>query len=224
MITEDNTHRFTTDIEKSLWNNKWTYNEETIKNVKVNEAVNADNANTVNNLTVLTAVPENALFTDTIYTHPLTHPATIIVQTENYRFVTDIEKNTWNSKWTYDENTIKNVKVNEAVNADTVNNLTVLTAVPESALFTDTIYEHPLTHPATMISEDNTHRFVTDVEKAEWDAKWTYDENTIKNVIVNESFNSDTVNNLRFYTAVSGKRVIYRHNITHPLTLSYNHC
>lgn len=31
-----------------------------------------------------------------------------------------------------------------------------------------TDYEHPATHPATMIEEDETHRFVTDEEKAQW--------------------------------------------------------
>lgn len=32
-------------------------------------------------------------------------------------------------------------------------------------------YQHPSTHPATMITEDATHRFVTDTEKATWNAK-----------------------------------------------------
>ncbi len=31
-------------------------------------------------------------------------------------------------------------------------------------------YTHPPTHPATMISQDATHRFVTDAEKQAWDA------------------------------------------------------
>ena len=38
----------------------------------------ASNAAKVNNLTVLTAVPANAKFTDTVYTHPSTHPASMI--------------------------------------------------------------------------------------------------------------------------------------------------
>ena len=29
-------------------------------------------------------------------------------------------------------------------------------------------YVHPATHPATMIVEDSTHRFVTDTEKTTW--------------------------------------------------------
>ena len=39
-----------TATERDAWNNKWDYNEETIKAVKVNAAVNADNADTVDGL------------------------------------------------------------------------------------------------------------------------------------------------------------------------------
>ena len=39
-----------------------------------------------------------------------------------------------------------------AVNASKVNNLTVETAVPKNAKFTDTVYTHPSTHPASMIT------------------------------------------------------------------------
>lgn len=43
-------------------------------------------------------------------------------------------------------------KNDTAVNASKVNNLTVETAVPKNAKFTDTIYTHPTTHPASMIT------------------------------------------------------------------------
>ena len=43
-------------------------------------------------------------------------------------------------------------KNDTAVNASKVNNLTVETAVPKNAKFTDTVYTHPLTHPASMIT------------------------------------------------------------------------
>jgi len=52
----------------------------------------------VNSTRVLTDVPANAVFTDTVYTHPATHPASIIVQDSSNRFVTDAEKATWNGK------------------------------------------------------------------------------------------------------------------------------
>ena len=35
----------------------------------------------------------------------------------------------------------------------------------------DTVYTHPATHPASMITPDATHRFVTDSEKATWNAR-----------------------------------------------------
>ena len=42
---------------------------------------------------VKTDVPTGAIFTDTKYTHPATHPSSIIAQTSVARFVTDAEKN-----------------------------------------------------------------------------------------------------------------------------------
>lgn len=56
-------------------------------------------------------------------------------------------------------------------NAATVNGHTVNADVPANAKFTDTVYTHPSTHAATMITEDATHRFTTDAEKAAWNAK-----------------------------------------------------
>ena len=47
----------------------------------------------------------------------------------------------------------------------------VLTNVPLDAKFTDTTYTHPSSHPASMIVETSTKRFVTDSEKAIWNAK-----------------------------------------------------
>lgn len=43
-------------------------------------------------------------------------------------------------------------------------------SVPSDAEFTDTVYEHPDTHPASIIIEDETHRFVTDEEKTAWNS------------------------------------------------------
>ena len=43
-------------------------------------------------------------------------------------------------------------KNDTAVNASKVNNLTVETSVPKNAKFTDTVYMHPSTHPASMIT------------------------------------------------------------------------
>ena len=37
-------------------------------------------------------------------------------------------------------------------------------------------YQHPTSHPASMITEDETHRFATDAEKAKWDLEYTIEK------------------------------------------------
>ena len=51
-------------------------------------------------------------------------------------------------------------------NAEKVNNHTVEADVPAGAKFTDTVYTHPTKHPADIITETSTKRFVTDTEKS----------------------------------------------------------
>lgn len=70
-----------------------------------------------------------------------------------------------NSKWTYNAATIQGVKVNNATNADTVNDLTVETAVPPGAIFTDTIYVHPSSHSLSIITETATLKIMTSAER-----------------------------------------------------------
>lgn len=59
---------------------------------------------------VKTDVPVGAKFTDTVYTHPATHPPTIIAQNTTNRFVTDAEKAHWNSKETAGAKTWNDLK------------------------------------------------------------------------------------------------------------------
>lgn len=90
---------------------------------------------------------------------------------DSTRHITAGERSAWNAKWDYNESTIKNVKVNNASNADTVNGKTVEENVPAGAKFTDTVYTHPDSHPASMITQSSSYRFVTDAEKSTWNAK-----------------------------------------------------
>lgn len=48
---------------------------------------------------------------------------------------------------------------------------TIATSVPSGAKFTDTVYTHPSTHAPSIIAQDSNNRFVTDAEKATWNAK-----------------------------------------------------
>lgn len=78
---------------------RWEANGDMQKSVyDTNNSGVVDNAEKVNGLTVQTAVPIGAVFTDTIYTHPDTHSASMIVESITRRFVSDTEKTTWNSK------------------------------------------------------------------------------------------------------------------------------
>lgn len=54
---------------------------------------------------------------------------------------------------------------------------TKLSGISESA----NNYIHPSTHVATIITEDETHRFVTDVEKTKWDKALPFDSTYIAN-------------------------------------------
>ena len=105
-----------------------------------------DDAEKVNGLTVETAVPVGAVFTDTVYddsdvlkdadaNSPVTPTNKVATMAEIATAgVGDM------TKAVYDTN--NNGRVD---NAERVNSLTVDTAVPPGALFTDTVYSHPTT-------------------------------------------------------------------------------
>ena len=57
-----------------------------------------DNAEKVNGHTVLKDVPADAKFTDTVYTHPISHSASMIIENSDRRFVSDSDKTKWNAK------------------------------------------------------------------------------------------------------------------------------
>ena len=74
----------------------------------------------VNNSQVLTNVPVGAKFTDTVYTHPASHPASMITESSTKRFVSDSEKSTWNSKSDTDTVTTINGKTGAIAKEDIV--------------------------------------------------------------------------------------------------------
>lgn len=95
------------------------------------------------------------------YAHPTTHPASIIVQDASNRFVTDAEKTTWNAKAPI---TVVSATANGLmIAADKVK----LDGIAAGA----NAYTHPTTHPASIIVQDVSNRFVTDTEKSTWNAK-----------------------------------------------------
>ena len=87
-----------------------------------------------------------------------------LVQDSNNRLVTDAEKTAWNSKSDTDTVTTVNGKTGAIAKAD----ITAL-GIPAQ----DTVYTHPANHPASVITQDASNRFVTDAEKTAWNAKGT---------------------------------------------------
>ena len=83
---------------QSDWNESNTESDAYIKNKPTSMPANGGDADTVGGHTVGCNVPENAKFTDTVYTHPESHPASMITQDATHRFVSDEEKKAWNEK------------------------------------------------------------------------------------------------------------------------------
>ncbi|MEK4042004.1 hypothetical protein MHH49_31055 [Paenibacillus sp. FSL F4-0122] len=99
----------------------------------------------------------------TNYTHPATHPPSIIAQDASNRFVTDAEKVAWNGK-------APNTLVSAAPQSDGLMRATDKIKLDGIATGANN-YVHPANHPATIITEDATHRFATDIEKSNWNSK-----------------------------------------------------
>ncbi|MFR7705549.1 hypothetical protein [Alistipes putredinis] len=95
------------------------------------------------------------------YQHPATHPATMIEQDASHRFVTDTEKTTWNGKAS---TAVVTQSANGLMSAADKKKLDGVAAGANN-------YQHPATHPASVIVHDSTHRFVTDTEKTTWNGK-----------------------------------------------------
>ena len=148
MIQEDASHRFVTDTEKSAWSGKAD------KTTASASAAGLMSAADKKKLDGVAAGANN-------YVHPDSHPATMIAQDETHRFITDAERKAWNEK--PGGNTASTTAPGLMSAADKQKLDGVATGANN--------YVHPSSHPATMIQEDASHRFVTDTEKATWNNK-----------------------------------------------------
>lgn len=80
---------------------------------------------------------------------------------DSVRHVTQTDKNTWNAKA---ETTVATTSANGLMSSADKTKLDGVAANANN-------YSHPSTHPATMIVEDGSHRFVTDAQISSWDGK-----------------------------------------------------
>lgn len=80
----------------------------------------------------------------TVYTHPSTHPASIIVEDSTHRFVTDAEKDTWNNKQDslgYTPENIANKGVVNGYASLDSNGKIPLSQIPDATFNTYTYYQ-----------------------------------------------------------------------------------
>ncbi len=155
-------------------NKKYTYNGTSWVNTSSGETPLA--TNTVNGLmsandkSKLDAVATNA----NNYTHPANHPASIITEETNKRFLTDAERTKLGdiaanaNNYTHPTNHPASI-ITEETNKRFLTDAerTKLSGIAANA----NNYTHPANHPASIITQDSSNRFVSDTEKAAWNGK-----------------------------------------------------
>lgn len=189
MITETSEKRFVSDTEKAAWNAKATesFVTEAIANAQLNggQGGSVDLSGYVTTTALNTALNEKvdkvsgkSLSTNDYtnaektklagieanannYSHPSSHPASIITETSEKRFVTDNEKATWNNK--VDKISGKGLSSNDY----TTEEKNKLQGIAVNA----NNYTHPSSHPASFITESTDKQFVTAAQKTEWSNK-----------------------------------------------------
>ena len=189
MITETSEKRFVSDTEKAAWNAKATesFVTEAIANAQLNggQGGSVDLSGYVTTTALNTALNEKvdkvsgkSLSTNDYtnaektklagietnannYTHPSSHPASIITETSEKRFVTDNEKATWNNK--VDKISGKGLSTNDY----TTEEKNKLQGIAVNA----NNYTHPSSHPASFITESTDKQFVTAAQKTTWTNK-----------------------------------------------------
>ena len=97
------------------------------------------------------------------YVQPSSFPASMITQNSNNRFVTDAQIANWN----VDKDTTYNNATGSVSGLMSAADKVKMDTMASGA----NNYTHPSTHPATMIVEDTSHKFVTDAQITAWNAK-----------------------------------------------------
>ena len=106
----------------------------------------------------LQGIEEHANF----YTHPSTHSARMIDQTDDLQFVSQAEKEAWSAKA---EKTMATEYVDGLFAKE---DFKKLRGISENA----NLYIHPISHDASIINETNDKQFVSAQNKATWNAKF----------------------------------------------------
>ena len=176
MITEDETHQFVTSTDKTVYADKFTKAETRDAIAKATPIVTTGTAGLMSaaDKAKLDGIEANANH----YVLPSTLPASMITEDVNHRFVTDQDKSDYADKYTKVEvegliNAAKpEIVTKEAAGLMSASDKAKLDGIEANA----NKYVLPKTLPATMITEDKDHRFVTDLEKTTYLDKYTKNE------------------------------------------------
>ena len=176
MITEDETHQFVTSTDKTVYADKFTKAETRDAIAKATPIVTTGTAGLMSaaDKAKLDGIAANA----NKYVLPSTLPASMITEDVNHRFVTDQDKSDYADKYTKVEvegliNAAKpEIVTKEAAGLMSASDKAKLDGIEANA----NKYVLPKTLPATMITEDKDHRFVTDLEKTTYLDKYTKNE------------------------------------------------
>lgn len=180
MIEEDSTHRFVTDAEKTLWANKYTRSE--IDN-KISTAISGmdwkASVATYNDIATTYPNPQDGWTVnvrDTNVTYRYTGTAWISISANAIPLATTTKEGMMSK-----EDKIKLDSIEAGANN----------------------YVHPSTHPASMIVESDTRKFVSATDKTNWADKYTKTESDTKLALKldNSSFLTDTEINNAIATA-----------------------
>ena len=185
-IEQDASNRLVTDAEKSGWSAKAETTTSTPSTDGLISAADKAKLNAIeanandythpanHSLDVITETTTKKILTDTErtklagieassnnYSHPASHAASMITEITTKRFVSDTEKADWNAKA---ETDVATTGANGLMAASDKSKLDGVEANSND-------YSHPSSHPATMIDEDSSNRFVSDAEKTTWNGK-----------------------------------------------------
>ncbi len=181
MIAQDETRRFTSDAEKTGWNNHVASksNPHTVTKAQVGLG-NVDNTSDANK--PISIATQNALLDKASwgYMQPINAEnlidAKIIfssIGSQNGQDMLAFHDSFFDVVFNIDGSYKTRSTAGGVTPAWIKNNVftdafqTKLNGIAANA----NNYVHPSTHPASMIAQDTTHRFVTDTEKNTWDAK-----------------------------------------------------
>jgi hypothetical protein len=157
---------FRDDITSSGGSNSWNdiINKPTSTVTDIDDAVSKKHEHS--NKTILDNMEES--FTTVLktkldglekYTHPVSHSPSIIIQDENNRFVTDIEKTNWNNKANSDHTHIDlHTHTNKIILDGTQESFTTIL---KTKLDTLENYIHPISHSLNIINETDILKIMT---------------------------------------------------------------